>query len=84
MCRWRTGRHYPDDCTARGQVKHGLSWEDATESRSHLAAFLSRDGECWSAGLLLDEREKVSYPDVAQAPNGAGRSAPRPAPRCYS
>ena len=49
-----------------------------------MAAFLSRDGERWSAGLLLDEREKVSYPDVAQAPNGAGRTAPWPSPRCYS
>lgn len=43
-------------------VKHGPIEEKT--GRSHLMAFLSRDdGQTWSGGLLLDEREGVSYPD---------------------
>ena len=39
--------------------------------RKELTAFLTADeGQTWSGGLLLDERESVSYPDIAQAPNG--------------
>lgn len=39
--------------------------------RQDLTAFLSADeGKTWSGGLLLDERPRVSYPDIAQAPNG--------------
>lgn len=39
--------------------------------RSHLTAYLScDDGKTWSSGLLLDEREGVSYPDVAQDQKG--------------
>ena len=39
--------------------------------RSHLTAFRSADeGQTWSGGLLLDERERVSYPDGVQAPDG--------------
>ena len=54
-------------------VKHGQSMEEATPSRSHLCAFLCTDAAAltWSGGLLLDEREAVSYPDVAQAPDGS-------------
>lgn len=38
--------------------------------RSHMTAFVSDDeGETWSDGFLLDERES-SYPDGTQAPNG--------------
>ncbi len=38
--------------------------------RSHLTAFISDDeGETWSDGLLLDERES-SYPDGVQAADG--------------
>ena len=34
-------------------------------ARNNLAAFLSvDDGKTWSAPLLLDERELVSYPDA--------------------
>jgi predicted neuraminidase len=40
-------------------------------SRSHLKAFLSADdGASWQGGLLLDERNAVSYPDGVQASNG--------------
>lgn len=50
-------------------VKHGPM--DARTGRSHLAAFVSADdGKNWSGGLLLDEREGVSYPDGVQAPDG--------------
>ena len=39
--------------------------------RKEQTAFLTADeGQTWSGGLLLDERESVSYPDIAQAPNG--------------
>ena len=43
----------------------------ATPKRSELAAFLSTDeGENWTGGLMLDEREGVSYPDIAQSSAG--------------
>jgi hypothetical protein len=39
-------------------------------ARTHMTAFLSDDdGETWTDGLLLDERES-SYPDGVQAPDG--------------
>ena len=39
--------------------------------RSHLTAFLSKDdGDSWTGGLLLDERDEVAYPDGVQAPDG--------------
>lgn len=38
--------------------------------RSHMTAFISDDdGNTWTVGLLLDERES-SYPDGTQAPDG--------------
>ena len=44
----------------------------AAKTRSHLKAFLSNDdGRTWQGGLLLDERNTVSYPDGVQADNGA-------------
>jgi sialidase-1 len=52
-------------------VKHGIQIDKGTETRSHLAAFLSDDdGRTWSRGLLLDPRAEVSYPDIAQSPEG--------------
>jgi hypothetical protein len=50
-------------------VKHGPIAERT--GRSHLTAFISTDeGKTWSAGLLLDERNGVSYPDGQQVANG--------------
>ena len=41
------------------------------KKRSHLTAYLSDDdGQTWSGGLLVDERNGVSYPDGIQAPDG--------------
>jgi hypothetical protein len=43
----------------------------AAPAREYLTAFLSPDdGKTWPAKLLLDERRTISYPDIAQAPNG--------------
>lgn len=42
------------------------------EVRSHLTASLSSDeGKTWLGELVLDERDKVSYPDGVQAPDGS-------------
>ncbi|NQT85119.1 exo-alpha-sialidase [bacterium] len=52
-------------------VKHGLKVEEKI-GRSHLTAFVSDDdGKTWKGGLLLDERNGVSYPDGRQNPDGA-------------
>ena len=41
------------------------------KGRSHLTAFLSDDdGRTWKGGLMLDERNGVSYPDGVQAADG--------------
>jgi len=41
------------------------------KKRTGIVACLSADeGETWSEGLLLDERDNVSYPDAALAPDG--------------
>ena len=50
-------------------VKHGLL--DERTRREKLMAFVSDDdGRTWQGGLMLDEREKVTYPDGVQAPDG--------------
>jgi hypothetical protein len=42
------------------------------KTRSHLVGRLSADdGRTWRGGLMIDEREGVSYPDGVQAPDGA-------------
>ena len=52
-------------------IRHGQDMTKATDGRKELTAFLSTDdGKTWSGKLLLDERDNVSYPDIAQAPNG--------------
>ncbi len=61
-------------------VKHGEHvdrYADGTtefrryRGRSHLTAFLSEDdGRTWKGGLLLDERNPVTYPDGVQSPDG--------------
>ncbi len=39
--------------------------------RTRLTAFLSDDdGKSWEGGLLLDERDHVSYPDAVEGPDG--------------
>ncbi len=43
-------------------IRHGMP-DKATKKRSHLRAFISIDeGKTWIGGLLIDEREGVSYP----------------------
>jgi len=50
-------------------VKHGPI--DIKTKRSHLMAFISMDdGHSWSHGLLLDQRNNVSYPDGQQVADG--------------
>ena len=50
-------------------VKHGPI--NKRTGRSHLMAFLSHDdGKTWTGGLLLDERDGVSYPDGQQGRDG--------------
>ena len=50
-------------------VKHGPI--DERTRREKLMAFVSDDdGKTWQGGLMLDEREKVTYPDGVQAPDG--------------
>lgn len=45
--------------------------EMAGKTRSHLAAYVSKDdGKTWTGGLMLDERQAVSYPDAIEAPDG--------------
>ena len=40
-------------------------------NRSHLKAFSSEDdGRSWKGGLMLDDRETVSYPDGTEAEGG--------------
>lgn len=52
-------------------VKHGYPVETRPEDRSHLTAYVSKDeGRTWLGGLAIDDRLKVSYPDVALAPDG--------------
>ena len=50
-------------------VKHGPIAERT--GRSHLTAYVSTDdGKTWGGGLLLDERNGVSYPDGQQTADG--------------
>jgi len=51
-------------------VRHG-AMDETTKSRSHLTAFLSDDdGKTWKGGLVLDDRNGISYPDGFQHPDG--------------
>lgn len=48
-------------------IRHGQEIGKATPTRQELTAFLTIDeGKTWSGKLLLDERNNVSYPDIAQ------------------
>ena len=52
-------------------IKHGESFTEATPDRRDLTAFISKDGgRTYEGGLLLDEREGVSYPDIAIGKDG--------------
>ncbi len=52
-------------------VKHGDTVDAHEGKRNKLKAFLSEDdGLTWKGGLMLDERNGVSYPDGFQAPDG--------------
>ena len=52
-------------------VKHGAKIDEKPEKRSHLAAFISEDdGHTWQGGLMLDERQGVSYPDGTESDDG--------------
>jgi predicted neuraminidase len=51
-------------------VKNGAPTE-RLQKRTHLSAWLSEDeGQTWKGGLLLDERNSVSYPDGVESPDG--------------
>lgn len=51
-------------------VKNG-SPAERLQQRTHLSAYLSDDdGQTWKGGLLLDERNAVSYPDGFESPDG--------------
>lgn len=50
-------------------VKHGPLYQQT--GRSHLTAYVSQDdGASWLGGLMLDERDGVSYPDGQQDETG--------------
>lgn len=52
-------------------VKHGHPVDTCPKSRSHLTAYLSDDdGVTWLGGLILDERDGISYPDGTVSPDG--------------
>ncbi len=39
--------------------------------RNYFSAWLSEDdGKTWKGGLVIDDRERVTYPDGCQAPDG--------------
>ena len=51
-------------------VKNG-PLDQRLKSRSHMTAYLSDDeGKTWRGGLVIDERDGVSYPDGFQSPDG--------------
>jgi hypothetical protein len=51
-------------------MKHGEAI-DTNRGRKQLSAWLSDDeGLTWQGGLMLDERDGVSYPDGFQSPDG--------------
>ncbi|HYF37828.1 MAG TPA: exo-alpha-sialidase, partial [Prosthecobacter sp.] len=51
-------------------VKNG-PLDQRLKGRSHMTAFLSEDdGNTWKGGLVIDERNGVSYPDGFQSPDG--------------
>lgn len=53
-------------------VKNGAAADKVNgHAREKLSAYVSDDeGRTWKGGLMLDDRRKVAYPDVFQAPDG--------------
>ena len=52
-------------------VKNG-SPEERLKKRTHMSAWLSEDeGRTWKGGLVLDERDAVSYPDGFESADGS-------------
>ncbi|MFA6816205.1 MAG: sialidase family protein [Lentisphaeria bacterium] len=52
-------------------VNHAKDPKTGKYARNRLTAYLSEDdGKSWQGGLLLDERDGVSYPDGCQDQNG--------------
>jgi predicted neuraminidase len=56
-------------------VKHmGIDADPSSEGRQQrrkLTAFISKDdGKTWSSGLMIDDRNPVSYPDAQQVADG--------------
>ena len=50
-------------------IKHGAI--DEKVSREKLMAFVSDDdGATWTGGLMIDDRDHVTYPDGVQAADG--------------
>lgn len=51
-------------------VKHGPL--DQRTGREQLTAYVSQDdGASWQGGLMIDERQGISYPDAVEAPDGS-------------
>ena len=78
---WSTPQHLPWQCAsarfllrrlrsgAALLVRHANAEDPAV--RSHMTAFISRDdGASWEGGLLLDARDRISYPDGYQEDDG--------------
>lgn len=76
---WTPGEKYMDHVVARFFLRRLKSGRlllvrhnpPTGKGRTHLTAYLSDDdGKNWHGGLLLDDREQVSYPDGVQARDG--------------
>ncbi len=74
---WTDARRYLDGPRTRFFIRRLPSgrllmiYHHNTVTRNNLSAYLSEEeGKTWTYRLLLDERESVSYPDVAVADDG--------------
>jgi hypothetical protein len=76
---WAPGTRYADHVVTRFFIRRLHSGRlllvrhnpPSGKGRSHLTAHLSDDdGRTWKGGMLIDERNSVSYPDGVQAPDG--------------
>lgn len=74
---WTYATHCLQNPSSRFHVRRLLSGRlllinhDNFTGRNNMTAFLSEDdGKTWPYKLLLDERDEVSYPDMAQGEDG--------------